>query len=177
MKSFGFGCPIDGPIGHDEDDIPQPLYRDKPFLHPAFSVHSTLEDWMKFASVHTGVLRGDLNGSPLCARKESLEFLQIPASHDVVFDGSEPPNGYALGWKTEWTEGEGEGEGNGEKGRKEVECLWHFGTNFRYNSMILIHKKRDIIAVTASNSGSMVARLAMRCAMEKVLEIDGSQTE
>jgi len=175
MNSFGFGSPTGGPIGHDEDDIPQPLYIDKPFLHPSFSVHSTLEDWLKFASVHMKVLRGEYKDSPLKAKKESLEFLQKGVSFGDVYDGSEPPDGYAMGWKTQWCEDEnGQGEREGEKENEKSShpvCLWHFGTNFRYNAGILLHREKDLIAVTASNSGSMVTRLAMRSALEKLLEM------
>ena len=163
MNSFGFGSPVGGPIGHDEDDVPQPLHTDHPFLHPSFSVHSTLEDWMKFAKTHMSILKGVFQGCTLKVSQESLEFLQIPVSVEEEFDGNEPPNGYAMGWKTVWMD-------SAEVKTPPV-CLWHFGTNFRYNAGIFLDKERDIMVVSASNSGSMVARLAMRCAFERLLEM------
>jgi CubicO group peptidase (beta-lactamase class C family) len=168
MTSFGFGIP-EGAIGHDEEDVPQPLAQDKPWLHSSFSVHSTLEDWVKFSSLHLAVLRGEYKEGPIKASPAALERLQTPVSPSTPqepWDGNEPPNGYAMGWKTQWID-------DGEEHSLLVPppCLWHFGTNFVFNSGIYVDREHGIVAVAGSNSGSMVTRLAIRSAFEGVLEI------
>lgn len=168
MTSFGFGIPS-GAIGHDEDDTPQPNGKDKPWLNSSFSVHSTLEDWEKFASVHKDVLRGEYKEGVLVATPSTMRKIQTPASPATpreAWDGNEPPNGYAMGWKTIWEDTEEEQELP-----LHPSCLWHFGTNFMWNAGIYVDKEKDIVAVLGSNAGSMLARLAMRTALESMIAI------
>lgn len=170
MTTFGFGIPQGGAIGHDEDELPQPDGKDKPWLHSSFSVHSTLEDWEKFASMHLAVLKDEYKEGKLYAKTASMKQLHSPVSPATPrepWDGSEPPNGYAMGWKTIWVD-------NGEDDLElpsQPTCLWHFGTNFLFNSGIYIDSERNIVAVVASNSGSMVTRLAIRTALETTISI------
>jgi len=103
-----------------------------------------------------------------------MKLIQLPvspASPTEGYDGNEPPHGYAMAWKTQWEDSDVP---------QPLECppttLWHFGTNFVFNSCIYLDSKRDILAVVGSNTGSMVTRLGIRTALESVIQaIDEGQ--
>eukprot|EP01126_Amoeba_proteus_P018509 TRINITY_DN1947_c0_g1_i1.p1 TRINITY_DN1947_c0_g1~~TRINITY_DN1947_c0_g1_i1.p1 ORF type:complete len:223 (+),score=37.92 TRINITY_DN1947_c0_g1_i1:325-993(+) len=173
MDSFGFGVPTPlkpcDAVGHTEDGEPVPLAKDKPWMIPSFSAHSTLEDWEKFAKFHASALKGQFSrkASPIDISEETMRLFHTPASPsyvDETFNGSEEPNGYAMGWHSVWDYEEGKVV------TEPTDCLWHFGTNFVFNSGIYISSPLDLVALVVSNSGSMVARLASRMALEGLIE-------
>ena len=118
------------------------------------------------------MLRGEANaGEVLGLSNESLAFIQQPASPAVLgedFDGTEGPEGYAMGWKTQWNEPDGD---EAASAAAPTGVLWHYGTNFFYNSAQYLDARKGLQVLVASNSGSMVARLAIRMGIDAVIAL------
>ncbi len=51
------------------------------------------------------------------------------------------------------------------------------GTNFAFQSGVLLNAEHDLLLVCASNSGSMLMRVAFRMMMEGVLQIASQQEQ
>jgi len=175
MASLGFGFPPGPLIGHNEDGEPSQEASDPLWHSVAYAAHATIDDWRKFLGIHLGALRG-LNGQgeKIGLSDEGLLRIQTPVSPAVEgegFDGPEGPEGYGLGWKTQWNpcpDGE-------ESVAVPTGCLWHYGTNFYFNSGQYLRGEDGLMIMVASNSGSMLVRLAVRSAIESVLEILSTQ--
>ena len=134
MSSAGFGPPskhdeVDKPWGHVmRDGKYQPRFGDNPpGLGPAGTVHCTVLDYLKFASLHTS-----LGSHPRALLSRSTcEHLHEP-----------PPNAdYALGWgvaERDWAHG----------------CaLTHFGSNTMNFFIVWLAPKIDFALAVASNAG------------------------
>jgi CubicO group peptidase (beta-lactamase class C family) len=175
MTSLGFGFP--GELaGHDEEGTPQGDGVDDVRWHaPAYTCHATLEDWARFTAIHLAALRGEAGaGAALGLSDGVLSLVQLPVSPAKAgesFDGAEGPEGYAMGWKSQWKYSEGEVV----QAAEPTGVLWHCGTNFFFNSTQYLDTDsaggQGLQVLVASNSGSMVARLAIREGIEAVLAL------
>lgn len=158
-----------GMIGHDENDEPVPGFKDSAFHNPPFSVHSNMDDWVKFAGIFSSLLHGDKNAFQACGVSfETASSLIVPNPIDIKrLRGHELPPGYAAGWRTRWNDEE-------EEENQSRKILWHLGTNFVTQSGIVILSQatpdRRLIVCMGSNSGSMMLRFAFRNAVEKIFE-------
>ena len=116
--------------------------------------------------------RGEVNAGELLGLSgRSLAVVQQPASPAVPgesFDGAEGPEGMAMGWKTQWNEPEGDEAG---AAAASTGVLWHYGTNLYFNSAQYLDARKGLQVLVASNSGSMVTRLAIRMAIDAVLAL------
>ena len=144
MKSAGFGPPsingaIDQPWGHVIKDGKQsPVQQDNPpILGPAGTVHITVDDWSRFASLHLGTLK---QKKPLL-RRETLDHLQTPLHQ---FDPQIVPeaNPYGFGWtSTERPWGAGK-------------VLTHTGSNTTWYATIWLAPNKKTAFVGVVNSGA-----------------------
>ena len=180
MDSLGFGFPAEI-SGHDEEGTAQGDGVDDVQWHaPAYTCHATLSDWARFTAVHLAALRKEAGaGAALGLSDGALSLVQRPASPATPgepFDGAEGPEGYAMGWKTQWTESDAEAAKAAAAAPTGI--LWHYGTNFFFNSAHYLDatraKGRGLQILVASNSGSVVARLAIRLSIDAVLELEAS---
>ena len=102
MKSAGFGPPningaIDQPWGHIVESNQQvPIKVDNAaVLRPAGTLHLTLDDWGRFASLHLGTLKQ----KKALLKPETLEHLHSPLEEfDPELVKQEGP--YGFGWDT-----------------------------------------------------------------------------
>ena len=159
MHSLGFGMPP-GQIGHDENDEPKEGFVDAPFQNAPFAVHSTLEDWTKFARLFLDLLHGKENAMGVLHVSNAVAERLITPTPEKQISGFELPQRYACGWRTRWIDDQDQ----------EDKMLWHFGTNFVTQSAILISAKYSAIVVVGSNSGNLMLRFALRQAFETLLE-------
>jgi len=173
MHSLDFGIP---PlvVGHDEDGVPRPNAEDPPWHHGSFSVHSTLSDWATFVRAHAASLSGKGKGLTQalgldCAAVRVLHTPVSPAVEGEAFDGPEGPEAYAMGWKCEWEEEDDSSSAPSARPLKPTGILWHWGTNFLFNSGSYVNAEKELLILIASNSGSSLARLASRLAFESVI--------
>jgi len=173
LTTLRFGVPA-GITGYTEEGDPKPDYKDCVWNHASFSAHSTLQDWGKFASLHAQALKQHILPNPtefplkIVSVGASSKLLHTPASPAFLTEphgGSEAPKCYAMAWYCQWDDSKGE-----QCLLEPTGILWHFGTNFLFNAGILIDLKHGLICCLASNSGSMMARLAMRLAFEEFIE-------
>lgn len=150
MTSAGFGSPaqsgmVDQPWGHrtSGNDI-QPSNRDNPpVLGPAATVHCSVPDWAKFASLHLG---GERSRSRLL-RPETFRTLHTP-----------PPGfDYAGGWMV--------GDRSWANGR----VLTHNGSNRFFFSSIWLAPARDIAILVATNEGDESTQAACDQAIEQLV--------
>jgi len=176
MDSLGFGLPpklepsLGAPQGHDEAGAVSTV-EDEEWHRASFSVHSTLTDWASFAKLHLAVLRGDAHAlQVLGISPESALLLQKPTSpaHESEPRQSslEAPMGYAMGWQTVWEE---PSDGTLQPVSEPTGMLWHWGTNFSFNSGIYIQSSPPMILIACVNSGSALARLACKTAFDAII--------
>lgn len=175
MTTLNYGLPVLGDnyaVGHDEEDVPIKNRVEYAWNRSSMSMYSTLEDWAKFAQMHARAL----------SKKSSLEEVKIsaplaqkmhtpgsPLVNGEKYFGNEPANGYAMGWKCVWEDS----PETTEITKSPSSVLWHFGTNFLFNSGIYIctNFPENLIILCGSNSGSMVARVAFRLCMENIINL------
>jgi CubicO group peptidase (beta-lactamase class C family) len=142
MGSAGFGAPgtkesLDEPRGHREDGAPVepgPGADNPAAIGPAGTVHSSLPDWAKFASLH---LLGEERGG-LGLAKEDFRRLH------------EPPGGseYAMGWavtERDWAGGR---------------VLTHAGSNTMWFAVVWLAPKKGFGVLAACNQGGEKAQRA-----------------
>lgn len=144
MESAGFGPPsidgaIDQPWGHIEKLNQQaPLQVDNPaVLGPAGTVHLTLDDWGRFASLHLGTFKK----KKTLLRPETLEHLHTPMQQfDSQLVTQEDP--YGFGWvntNRPW------GAGG---------VLMHSGSNTTWYATIWMAPNRKTAFLAVVNSGA-----------------------
>lgn len=149
MGSAGFGPParngVDQPWGHRSflGYLTGSQHDNPPAIGPAGTVHSSIPDWAKFASLHLQAARGDV----FLLKKETFVRLQTP-----------PENGdYAMGWivlAPEWV-----------KDR----VLAHDGSNTLWYSSIWILPDRDLALLVATNRADEPAQKACQETVESLL--------
>lgn len=160
ITSAGFGPPADNailpplqPWGHIRTlwgRLLLPRNVDNPAIYgPAGTVHMSLEDWAKFASLH--LMENNTNTAQLLS-KESLDALHDPNSPGPL------PHSYAAGWgvlEREWADGI---------------ALQHSGSNTLWFSTIWLAPKRELAFLVASNVFDAKAVDAAVVAMLGLLE-------
>jgi len=136
MYSVGFGAPgtpgkLDQPWGHRSSceavDPGSPAADNPPVLGPAGTVHCSLSDWARYASLHVQGARGELG---LLLKPESFQQL-----HKDWYQ-----QGYALGWslaERDWASGV---------------ALQHNGSNTLWYADIWIAPMRDAALLAATNT-------------------------
>ncbi|CAE8599814.1 unnamed protein product [Polarella glacialis] len=175
MRSFGFGSPPrdetgGDALGHDENgEVDKTNGTDALWHHASFSVHSTLADWAIFARLHLRTLQGDTAALAVLGVSASsaavLHTPLSPAADGELSNGQEKPLSMAMGWQCLWEE-----PPEGQRGLAAATgVLWHWGTNFRFNSGAYLRAEPPLLILVGSNSGSSLARLASRTAFEAVI--------
>ena len=178
MKSTGWGAPgtwgssdhenLNGPWGHKKDGLPvKPLKNtpdgkgsDNPVaIAPAGRLHSTIQDWAKFVSIH---LRGNEinpNKEYKLLSRETFKKLQTPP--DTLSD-------YCYGWfcvERNWA-------GHGEEG----DVLTHAGSNTMWYCETWVVPKKDFAVLICANIGGPIAEKgadeACWALIQKQLEMD-----
>ena len=154
MDSAGFGPPakngVDQPWGHRSflGYLTASQHDNPPAIGPAGTVHASIPDWAKFASLHLQAARGKAD----LLQKETFARLQTP-----------PENGdYAMGWivvAPEWL-----------KDR----VLAHDGSNTLWYSSIWILPDRDLALLIATNRADSPAQLACQETVESLLNYHGT---
>ncbi|MCX7397293.1 MAG: serine hydrolase [Planctomycetales bacterium] len=150
MKSAGFGPPsingaIDQPWGHIVESNQQvPIQVDNAaVLCPAGTVHMTLDDWGRFASLHLGTLKQ----KKALLQPETIEHLHTPLKEfDPEFVKQEGP--YGFGWDTadrQWGAGK---------------VLMHSGTNKMWYATIWMAPNKKTAFLAVVNSGAPDAEKA-----------------
>ncbi|WP_165231500.1 serine hydrolase domain-containing protein [Aquisphaera insulae] len=153
MKSAGFGPPghresnrADAPWGHGgERGRLKPVWHDNAAcLGPAGTVHCSIPDWGRFASLHLRAVQG----KPKLLTRESFRALHTP------------PAGFSYvgGWIS---------VGRTPAGR----ALTHDGSNTYWYASIWIYPDRDIATIVATNQGSAPAPDACQEAGRELLRI------
>lgn len=147
MTSAGFGPPgapgaTDQPWGHTSDGcrpVPPGPAADNPLvMGPAGSVHSSLQDWAAFASLH---LRGARGEGGLLLRPETFQQLQRPVPGNYTAEGRL----YAHGWVVaQWARAGGT-------------ALGHAGTNTLWYAIVWVAPARDLAFLAATNCGGDAA--------------------
>ncbi len=164
----GFGVAPGPLIGHDEDGLPLPLHRDAGFHVPALGMHGGVAEWARLTRVFHAALKEDYAPMRLLGVSEATaRKLITPASPQSAVErhaGGEPPHLYSCGWKSEWVEGDVPAIAPMQPG-----LLWHMGTNFSFQAVVLISAAADLSLVVACNSCSMAVRVGLREALERVL--------
>lgn len=141
MPTAGFGPPgthgmVDQPWGHHEVDgklIPT-QHDNAPALGPAGTVHCSVPDWGRFASLH---LRAAQN-EPKLLKDATFQKLHTPA----------PGETYAAGWgvlNRSWAGGT---------------ALSHSGSNTYWYATIWIAPRRNFATLVATNQGDAAANQA-----------------
>jgi CubicO group peptidase (beta-lactamase class C family) len=152
MSSPGFGAPghpgmVEQPWGHHASGKEsKPTQQDNaPALGPAGTVHCTIADWSKFASLHLQGARGEAK-------------LLKPATFRILHT---PPAGkdYACGWVVAANAWGGGGH-----------TLWHNGSNTSWYATISIAPARDFAILVATNQGGDAATKACDKAAAKLIE-------
>jgi CubicO group peptidase (beta-lactamase class C family) len=142
MESAGFGAPgkrsaLDEPLGHREDGTPVepgPGSDNPAAIGPAGTVHASLSDWARFASLH---LLGEERGG-----------LGLPA--EAFRRMHRPPKGseYAMGWLAvdrPWGGGR---------------VLTHAGSNTMWFAVVWLAPKKGFGVLVACNQGGAKAEKA-----------------
>ena len=146
IESGGFGAPgnpraIDQPRGHRGPELtpvePGPNGDNLPAIGPAGTVHMTMTDWAKFATLH---LRGD----PANPRRE-VKLLSADSFRQL----HRPVEGesYVGGWGTaarSWASG-------GRDGDRGL-CLTHAGSNTMWSCVVWLAPELDFAALVACNA-------------------------
>ena len=150
MTSAGFGSPghpgkVDQPWGHhDSGGEVRPTQVDNaPAMGPAGTVHCTVPDWAKFASLH---MRG-AQGKPKILKASTFRALHTPP----------PGNNYAGGWivlERSWANGL---------------ALNHSGSNTAWFATIWIAPVRDFAILVATNQGGDTASKATDQAVSELI--------
>jgi CubicO group peptidase (beta-lactamase class C family) len=156
MTTVGFGMPgsantVDQPWGHREAaggtgwvPVAPGLQADNPaVLGPAGTLHCSLADWGKFASLH---LRGE-KGDDKILPAGAFRFLHTP-----------PAGEYAFGWLAvdrDWAGGK---------------ALSHSGSNKIALALIWLAPKRGIGYLATTNVGGDVAQKACDAAITKLIQ-------
>ncbi|MCG3133963.1 MAG: hypothetical protein HMLKMBBP_01232 [Planctomycetes bacterium] len=151
IRSGGFGAPCrdgrtDAPLGHRADGkpvAPGPGDDNPPTIGPAGTVHMSIEDWAKFASLHAS--RGAR--APKEFGKVDWARLRTPPEASAKDDSR-----YAMGWislERPWA------KGPGPKDRGEV--LMHAGSNTMWHAVAWIAPERDLVLLACSNQGGAAA--------------------
>jgi CubicO group peptidase (beta-lactamase class C family) len=153
MKSAGFGPPgqsnaerIDQPWGHRESSgrIEPVLHDNPPCMGPAGTVHCSVPDWGKFASLH---LRG-FEGKGRLLKPATMRALHTP-----------PPGfNYAGGWtvaERSWAGGP---------------TLSHNGSNTYWYASIWIVPAFDVAILAVSNQGGSDAQAACEDATRQLID-------
>jgi CubicO group peptidase (beta-lactamase class C family) len=127
-----------------------PVQRDNaPALGPAGTVHLSLADWGRFASLFFK------DSQQKILTPESLAVLLKPAS----------ANGYSLGWmvlKRQWSSGP---------------VLTHSGSNTYWYATLWIAPERNQAYIVATNSGSESARKALDTLAGRVIALGQQQSD
>jgi CubicO group peptidase (beta-lactamase class C family) len=140
ITTAGFGAPgslatIDQPRGHMAFGmamVPGPRADNPPAVAPAGTMHMTLPDWARFASLHLRAARGALCGSDIISSDAATAMHTPPAK---------PEPEYAMGWgiaSRPWA-----------KGR----VLTHAGSNTMWYAVVWLAPERDIAILAATNQG------------------------
>jgi CubicO group peptidase (beta-lactamase class C family) len=138
MDNSGFGPPgtpgaLDEPLGHTSSCQPlqpwstRPPADNPPVLGPAGTVHSSMSDWARYASLH------------LLGAQGQRGLLLTPASFQVLHN-DQYHQGYALGWfvaNRDWAQGL---------------TLSHNGSNTLWYADIWIAPTRNAALMTATNT-------------------------
>jgi CubicO group peptidase (beta-lactamase class C family) len=150
MTSAGFGTPghagkVDQPWGHhDSEGEVRPTQVDNPpAMGPAGTVHCSVPDWAKFATLH---MRG-AQGKPKLLKASTFRALHTPA----------PGNNYAGGWivlERSWANGL---------------ALNHAGSNTAWYVVIWIAPVRDFAILVATNQGGDTAAKATDQAVSELI--------
>ncbi len=152
MKSAGFGPPgqsnsdrIDQPWGHRENHGRfEPVQRDNaPCMGPAGTVHCSIPDWGKFASLH---LRG-AEGKPRLLKSSTFRTLHTPP----------PGSDYAGGWtvvERSWAGGL---------------TLSHNGSNTYWYASIWIVPVYDFVTMVVTNQAGSAAEAACEAATQQLI--------
>ena len=151
MTSAGFGFPgtkglVEQPWGHQSlFGYLTPLQHDNPpSLGPAGTVHASVPDWARFASLH---LRGALGQEPML-QQSTFAQLQTP-----------PENGaYAMGWiaaKPDWAG---------------CRVLAHDGSNTMWYSSLWILPDRHVALLVVTNRADAAAQTACQKAIQSLFE-------
>lgn len=154
IRTGGFGAPrragkSDAPAGHRADGkpvAPGPGDDNPPTIGPAGTVHMSIEDWAKFASLHAS--RGAR--APKEFGKVDWARLQTPPEASIRDDSR-----YAMGWislERPWA------KGKGPKDRGEV--LTHSGSNTMWYAVAWIAPERDLVLLACCNQGGAAAEQA-----------------
>jgi CubicO group peptidase (beta-lactamase class C family) len=151
MTSAGFGSPghagkVDQPWGHrDSGGEVRPTQVDNaPVLGPAGTVHCSVPDWAKFASLHMS----GAQGKPKILKASTFRALHTPP----------PGNNYAGGWivlERSWANGL---------------ALNHSGSNTAWYATIWIAPVRDFGILVATNLGGDTAFKANDQAVTELLK-------
>lgn len=151
MASAGFGPPgtkgkVDQPWGHESKGKTfEPRQEDNaPALGPAGTVHCTMADWARFASLHLRAAQG----KPRLLKEETFRKLQTPP----------PGSDYAGGWlvvERPWAGGH---------------ALSHSGSNTMWYATIWVAPERDFALLTATNAGGDAASQACDEAIEALVK-------
>jgi len=152
MTTAGFGPPgalgkVEQPWGHRKLGASyRPFQVDNPpALGPAGTVHCSLADWGRFASLHLQAARG----RPLLLKRETFDKLQTPPPQSV----------YACGW------------GVGERGWAKGRILSHAGSNTMWYAVVTLAPRRDLAVLVATNAGGDPASKACQEAIKALAEI------
>ncbi len=155
MNSAGFGPPsenkaTDQPWGHrpSEEGLEAVQIDNAPSLGPAGTVHMSIADWAKFASLH-------LKAHP--QRAAVLTDEAIDAIHQP-FPGSKNP-AYGFGWITTRR-----GWGGGD-------VLTHTGSNTTWHATIWIAPQRNFALLAVTNTGAENAHETCDETILKLLQI------
>jgi CubicO group peptidase (beta-lactamase class C family) len=158
MTSAGFGTPghpgkVDQPWGHhDSGGEVRPTQQDNaPVLGPAGTVHCSVPDWAKFASLH---MRG-AQGKPKLLKAATFRALHTPP----------PGNNYSGGWlvlERSWANGL---------------TLSHSGSNTSWFATIWIAPVRDFAILVATNLGGDSAQKACDQAVSELIRSLASLTQ
>ena len=153
MASAGFGPPgssgrVEEPWGHREVDGRTEATREDnaPALGPAGTVHVSLPDWAKFASLH---LRAG-QGKPRLLKAETFRALQTPA----------PGSDYCGGWYSV------------ERSKFGGRALTHEGSNLSWYAGVWVAPASDLAVLVAVNKGGDDAGVACKEAADALLRLD-----
>jgi len=141
ITSAGFGAPgvagqVTQPRGHlrGEPVEPGPMADNAPVLGPAGTVHLSLADWAKFASLHLAGIRGESD----FLHKETFARLYTPSPGDTI----------AIGWGVDEFPVLGR-------------LYTHAGSNGKWFARVVLSPDRDLgILIAMNTSGPQAAQAA-----------------